>query len=134
MPLPARPFRSRTSWEEFAMSIARTLSFVVAAVVSTLAVGCSSHAEEGASSSDVTLTGKVGSGSTAVRTFGGVTAGDRGLHVVARQLHRQGEHGGNVDVPVLGDGTFRLAIARGTRYVITVDSADAKSAMIAFGN
>lgn len=114
------------------MSITRMLSLVVLAAVSTLAGGCSS-AETGPASSDVTLTGKVGSGSTAVRTFGGVTATDRGLHVVARRVHRKGEPGGVVDVAVGSDGTFRLAVARGARYVITFDSADSKSAMIAFG-
>jgi hypothetical protein len=113
------------------MSIARTFSFVVVAAVSTLAVGCSS-ADEGAPSSGVTLTGKVGSGSTATRTFGGVSASDQGLHVVARKLHRKGEPGRNVDVAVGSDGTFRIDVARGSRYVITVDSADAKSAMISF--
>lgn len=114
------------------MSITRTLSFVLVAAVSTLAVGCSS-AEEGASSSNVSLTGKVGSGTTSTRTFGGVSASDHGLHVVARRLHRQGEAGGIVDVAVGSDGTFRLDVARGSRYVITVDAADSKSAMIAFG-
>ena len=114
------------------MSITRTLSFVVVAAASTLAVGCSS-AEESASGSNVTLTGKVGSGSTAVRTFGGVSASDRGLHVVARKLHRKGEAGGVVDVAIASDGTFRVDVARGARYVITFDSADSKSAMITFG-
>jgi hypothetical protein len=114
------------------MSIARTLSFVVVAAVSTLAGGCSSS-DQGTPSSDVTITGKVGSGSTSARSYGGVSAADRGLHVVARRLHREGEVGGSFDVPVGSDGSFRLSVVHGARYVITVDSADAKSAMIAFG-
>lgn len=114
------------------MSIVRTLSVVAVALVSAFAAGCSSN-DDGPASSNVTLAGKVGSGTASPRTFGGVSASDHGLHVVARRLHRQGELGGVVDVAVGSDGSFRLDVARGSRYVVTVDSGDAKSAMIAFG-
>jgi len=115
------------------MSFVRSLSIVAVAIVSTFAAaGCSSA--EGASSDDVTLTGRIGSGSTSTRAFGGLTASDANLHVVARRVHRRGERGGVVDVAVGPDGTFRLDVARGSRWIVTVDGSGERSAMVAFGN
>lgn len=113
------------------MSIIRTISFVAAVAVSTLAVGCSSETDE---SEKVALSGKVGGGTVAPRAFGGVNVANGGLHVVARKLHRQGEVGTLVDVPVNGDGSFRLEVPRDSRWVVTVDGADASSALVSFAS
>lgn len=112
------------------MSIVRSLSFVVvAAVVSTFAAGCASETD----SDKVSLTGKVGSASSvSPKIFGGVNVANGGLHVVAHKLHKRGEAGGLVDVAVAADGTFELDVPKGSRWLVTVDSADQKSAMLSF--
>lgn len=112
------------------MSIVRSLSFVVvAAALSTFAAGCASETD----SDKVSLTGKVGSASTVTpKIFGGVSAANGNLHVVAHKLHRKGEVGGLVDVAVNADGSFKLDVPRGSRWIVTVDGADQKSAMLSF--
>lgn len=115
------------------MSFVRSLSIVAVAIVSTFAAaGCSSA--EDAPSDDVTLAGRIGSGSTSARAFGGLTASAGNLHVVAHRVHRRGERGGVVDVAVGSDGTFRLDVARGSRWIVTVDGASQGSAMLSFGS
>lgn len=113
------------------MSIVRSLSFVVvAAALSSFAVGCASEPDD---SDKVSLTGKVGSASTiAPKIFGGVVVANGNLHVVAHKLHRRGEVGGVVDVAVAADGTFEIDVPKGSRWIVTVDSADQKSAMLSF--
>jgi hypothetical protein len=125
------PSVAKTVQEEKTMSLARTLSFFVAVTAATLAVGCSSADD----SDKVMLTGRIGSGTTSTKAFGGVSASSGGLHVVARRVHKTGEvTTGNVDVVVGADGTFRLAVDHDARYVVTVDSPDQKSALISWGN
>ncbi|MBS2017113.1 MAG: hypothetical protein JST00_29775 [Deltaproteobacteria bacterium] len=114
------------------MSIIRTISLVTAVAVSTLAVGCSSETDD---SDKVALSGKVAGGSTvAPKAFGGVVVANGGLHVVARKLHRRGEAGALVDVPVNADGSFRLEVPRDSRWVVTVDGANASSALVSFAS
>lgn len=101
---------------------------LVAFALSLFAAGCSAEAADG--SDTVTLTGKVGSGSTAARDFGGVSIGSGGVHVAARKLHKEGEPGGKVEVLVGPDGSFRLEVARGSRYVVTIDDDQDHSAIL----
>ncbi len=117
------------------MSIVRSLSFVVvAAIVSASAIGCASETAEH-DASKVTLAGKVagGNGNVSAKSFGGVTAGAQGLHVIAHRVHRPGDIGGLVDVPVAADGGFHLDVPKDSRWIVTIDSAGDKSAMISFG-
>lgn len=109
------------------------LAFVV--VGSIFSVGCAADDTSGSSSDKVTLTGNVGGGSgTTTKTFGNVSTTASGLHVSAHELYVKGTDGRTVDVSVANDGTFRLDIARGSRWVVTVDDANGQSAILKFGD
>lgn len=117
-------------------------SFVLFAALSAvvaLASGCSSTEDGTGSSNKVTLTGNIngaGSSGTKTQTFGNVNVSNNGssLHVSARELHARNADGRNVDVAVNPDGSFRLDVSRGSRWVVTVDDAEGKSAIVTFGN
>jgi hypothetical protein len=121
------------------MTLRSTLSVLVLAV-SSLAVGCAAPADsdsEGtpsASSSDLTLAGNVSGGDVATKKFGSITTANGNLHVVAHEIHVRGAKGRTVDVGVNADGSFHLAVARGKRWLVTVDDADGSSAILTFGN
>ncbi len=112
------------------MGLHRSLAFVV---LSLAAVACgSSSADE--SSSKVTLAGRVGGGSTSTKSFGGITATSQGLQVTAHEVFKKGDHGSNVDVAVGADGSWSVDVARGERWILTIDSADGHSAIIKVGD
>jgi hypothetical protein len=104
-------------------------------VVSLLAVACGSSSESTAQDhGKVTLSGKVGGGSSTTQSFGGVSDTSGGLHVTAHEVFKKGAaEGRNVSVAVGADGSWSVAIARGSRWMVTVDSADGHSAMVMFG-
>jgi hypothetical protein len=117
------------------MSLRRIVS-VVALVASVCSlVGCSAENEtSGPSEPKVTLSGNLPRGGITTKSFGNVDVTSGGAHVSARKLHRRGEAGGSVDVAVDGSGHFELDVARGSRYVITVDDAQGHSALVTFSS
>ena len=118
------------------MSTYRTI--FVSTVLVTLA-GCSSGGGAGGTGGSAarTIVGSVPpSGTTTSRDYGGVTVGrdGAGLHVAAYRLHAKGDHGARVDVATGADGSFRLDVERGARYVVNVESADGNNAaLVTFG-
>ena len=118
------------------MTLRSTLSVLVLAF-SALGIGGCADTDEAASasSSDVTLAGNVsGGGSVTTKTFGSVSTANGDLHVVAREVHARGAKGRTVDVGVAADGSFHVAVARGKRWLVTVDDADGSSAIVTFSN
>lgn len=119
------------------MNLRATLS-ILAVACSSFAFGCASEASgDGSSesaSSRMMLTGNVGGGSVAAKTFGAISTSKGSLHVTAREVHARGAEGRTVDVVVAGDGSFTVGVERGRRWLLTVDDADGKSAIVTFGN
>lgn len=114
------------------ISLVSLVAFVVG--VSSL-VGCSADSSAPASSEPkVTLSGNIPRGGVSTKSFGSVNVNNGSVHVAARKLHRRGEAGGSVDVAVDPNGHFEIDVARGSRYVVTVDDADGNSALVTFGN
>lgn len=115
------------------MSLLRNTVLVVASSF-VFVVGCSSSGP--GSENTQTLTGNLGSGSTSAKSYGGISVrnGTAGLHVVAREVHKQGVVAKKIDAVVDASGAFRLDVVRGSKYVVMVESADKKSAMITLGN
>jgi hypothetical protein len=113
------------------MSLRKSVS-VLGLAFSILAVGCSS-ADDDASDS-LALSGRIGSGQARTQGWGSVSVGAGTVHVVARELHRPGSKGRKVDVIAGADGSFRLDVARGARWIVTVDGSDQNSAMVTFGD
>lgn len=102
-------------------------------VLSLAAVACGSSSAASEDHSKVTLAGSVGSGSSGTRSFGGISGGS--LHVTAHEVFKKdGARGRNVGVSVGGDGRWQVDIARGSRWIVTVDSEDGHSAMVMFGD
>lgn len=120
------------------MSFRSALSVLVLAISSAASVGCAAEAagDPSASSADqLVLEGNVGaSAATTTKSFGAISTAKGQLHVTAREVHVRGTNGRSVDVDVAPDGSFRVDIARGSRWVVTVDDADGNSAMVTFGN
>jgi hypothetical protein len=117
------------------MSLRRIVSVVTLVIGISSLVGCSAANEPSAPSAPkVTLSGNIPRSGISTKTFGSVDVNSGGAHVSARKLHRRGEAGGSVDVAVDGNGHFELDVARGSRYVVTVDDADGHSALVTFGN
>ena len=119
------------------MTLRTTLS-VIALACSSFAFGCAAHTtDQGASSggSEVTLSGNVGGGSVATKSFGGVNVAPASgaLHVYAHEVHARGETGRVVDVVVASDGSFHVGVERGKRWLITVDDGSS-SASVTFAN
>lgn len=116
------------------MSFRRIVS-LGAVVASAFSLGgCSvENAPSGPSEPKVTLSGSLPRSGMATKTFGNVDVSNGGAHVSARKLHQRGETGGSVDVAVDGSGHFELDVARGERYVVTVDDAEGHSALVTFG-
>jgi Sec-independent protein translocase protein TatA len=115
------------------MSLLRNTALVIASSF-VFVLGCSSGSD---SENTQTIRGKLGSGGTSTQSIGGISVknGTAGLHVTARAVHKQG--GGEakiVSAPVDGNGEFRLDVARGSRYVVLVESSDKRSAMVTLGN
>jgi hypothetical protein len=108
-------------------------------VSSMLVLGGCGASDDDASSTpgnQVTLRGRVGGGGTTVtpKTFGNVSTDSGSLRVSARELHARGTHGRKVDVAVGPDGSFQVAVARGARWVVTVDDREGESAIVTFGD
>lgn len=104
-------------------------------------VGCSSSDADDGDSSRVTLIGNVGgaksSSGTKTQGFGNISTAGGSLHVSAHELHAKGAPDGttrDVNVVVNGDGSFRLNVDRGARWVVTVDDAQGNSAIVTFGD
>jgi len=118
------------------MTLRSTLSVLVLAFSALGIGGCADTTDEGtsSSSSDVMLAGNVSGGSVTTKTFGSVSTTNGDLHVVAHEIHARGVKGRIVDVGVAADGSFHVAVARGKRWLITVDDADGSSAIITFSN
>ena len=119
------------------MSLRRIVSLASLVVIASLSslVGCTvENDSSGSSGSKITIAGNLPHGSVETKTFGSVDVSNGGAHVSARKLHHRGEVGGSVDVAVDGSGHFELDVARGSRYVITVDDADGHSALVTFAN
>jgi hypothetical protein len=120
------------------MTLRTTLS-IFALVCTSFAVGCSANADEPGSASkgsELTLSGNVDgtSSGTSTKSFGGLTAGSTGLHVVAHEVHLRGTAGRSVDVGVAADGSFHVGLERGKRWLVTVDDASGHSAIVTFAN
>lgn len=120
------------------MSLRRIVS-LVAVVASVFGVasltGCTvENASSGPAEPKVTLSGSIPRSGMSTKTFGSVNLSNGGAHVSARKLHQRGEAGGSVDVAVDGSGHFELDVARGSRYVVTVDDAEGHSALVTFAN
>ena len=117
------------------MSLTR-LSFAATLLVTSMLAACSGS-EDGpsttTSSSKVALTGNLGSSGLAARSFGNLSE-DGSWTITARELHVRGASGRTVDAIVAADGTFRLEVARGARWVVTVDDAKGGSAIVKFGD
>lgn len=119
------------------MNLRATLS-ILAVACSSFAFGCASESSDDASSesssSRMMLTGNVGAGGATAKTFGAISTSKGSLHVTAREVHARGVQGRSVDVAVAADGSFTVGVERGRRWLLTVDDADGKSAIITFGN
>jgi hypothetical protein len=117
------------------MSLRRIVSLVAVVVGFVSVTGCTVENESsGPSEPKVTLSGNIPRSGMSTKTFGSVNVQNGGAHVSARKLHRRGEAGGSVDVAVDGSGHFELDVARGSRYVVTVDDAEGHSALVTFAN
>ena len=117
------------------MSLRRIVSLVAVVVGFASLTGCTVENESsGPAEPKVTIEGNIPRSGISTKTFGSVDISNGGAHVSARKLHRRGEGGGNVDVVVDGSGHFQLDVARGSRYVVTVDDAEGHSALVTFAN
>lgn len=114
----------------------RTTLSVLALACSSFAFGCASENgdDPSDSSSSMMLTGNVGGGTVAAKTFGAVSTTTGSLHVTAHEVHARGSAGRNVEVAVGADGSFVLGVDRGRRWLLTVDDAEGKSAIVTFGS
>jgi hypothetical protein len=108
------------------------LSVLFASTV--FATGCGSSGEDAVSNRSVTLRGSVGAPSTIGTRVVGNGKVDGSLHVSAHELHARGQSGRNVEGTVAADGTFKLDLSRGSRWVVTVDDAEGESAIVSFGS
>ncbi len=118
------------------MTLHRSLAFVAVSLAS-LAVACgggSDASSSSSSSSAITLAGRVGGGSTSTKTFGGVSSTSQDLHVTAHEVFKKGDHGRNVDATVAADGSWSIDVARGERWMVTIDSPDGHSAIVKLGD
>ncbi len=113
------------------MTFVRSLSLVSVVALAFASVACGGS-DPGSSDGAVTMTGRVG-GSSSTKTFTGVSTSGENLRVVAHEVHKRGEHGRNVEVNVASDGFFSVDLARGSRWMITVDDASGGSAIVSFG-
>jgi hypothetical protein len=113
------------------MSLFRSIS-VLGIVLSVFAVGCSSAEDD--SADKLTLQGRIGGGQASTQAWGNVSIGNGSVQVTARELTKSGTRGRKVGVSVASDGFFRLDVARGARWIITVDGSDQNSAMVTFGD
>jgi hypothetical protein len=117
------------------MSLGKKLSWVGLLVGSMVVSGCSSEVDgRGEDASKVTLAGRIGTGSVSTRAFVGVSGSGSSLHVAARELHKRGVTGRTVNVDVSGDGSFKLDVARGSRWVVTIDDSVGGSSIVKFGD
>ena len=112
------------------MALVRNISIAIASFV--FVAGCGGS---GSGTDTQTIHGKLGSGAVSAKSYGGISvaSGTSGLHVVAREVHKRGAAGRRVDVVLDANGEFRLDVARGSRFVVMVESGQ-KSAMITLGN
>jgi hypothetical protein len=116
---------------------ARSSLFAALFVSTVFATGCSSSSgpgEDADANRSVTLRGSVGAPSTIGTRIVGNGKVDGSLHVSAHELHARGAHGRNVEGTISADGTFKLDLARGSRWVVTLDDAENESAIVSFGN
>ncbi len=116
--------------------MSKTTTILVSTVLVAL-IGCGGGggAGGGSGAGASTITGKLASGGSggSTRAYGGVLLGSE-LHVAAYKLHAKGERGARVDVAVDANGHFRLDVPRGARYVVNVEGADGRSAvLVTFG-
>src|SRR5688572_15564919 len=118
------------------MTLLKTLATAFLLVGSMAMTGCSTEVirEPQEDGSKVSLAGRIGGGDVSTRSFVGVNANGSSLHVSARELHKRGATGRNVTVDVSNDGSFKLDVARGSRWVITVDDAEGGSSIVKFGD
>jgi hypothetical protein len=113
---------------------ARPLLFAVLFASTVFAAGCGSSSEDAPADRSVTLRGNVGAPSSIGTRIVGNGKVDGSVHVTAHELHARGASGRNVEGSVATDGTFKLDLARGSRWVVTVDDAEGESALVSFGN
>lgn len=119
------------------MSLIRSALFGLFVVSSVALGGCSSESEPASASSNegkVTLAGSLANGSVGTKGFGSVSTNNGSVHISARELHVRGGRGRNIEVTPSADGTFRVDITRGSRWVVTVDDDKGNSALVTFGN
>ncbi len=117
------------------MTFAKALSVIGLLVGSMAMTGCTAEVASGqGDASKVSLAGRIGGGTISTRTFVGVTGSGSELKVSARELHKRGAAGRNVTVDVSGDGSFKLDVARGSRWVVTIDDAQGNSSIVKFGD
>jgi hypothetical protein len=99
-------------------------------VVVALATGCTAEAESASEPVQV-IEGQVPVSSTGTRAWVGVSGAGR-THVIAHALGKKGEVTADVDVNVRPDGSFRLEVARGARYVVEIADGNEHVALMTF--
>ncbi|HEY8080395.1 MAG TPA: hypothetical protein VIF62_39970 [Labilithrix sp.] len=115
------------------MGLHRSVSFAFV-VFSLAAVACGSSNGGGEGPAKITLAGRVGGGSTSTKSFGGVGVAADGLQITAHQVFKKGDHGSVVSASVANDGSWSIDVARGERWIVTIDSSDGHSAIVEIGH
>jgi hypothetical protein len=113
------------------MALLRNLSIAIASFV--FVAGCSGSGD--GSEPTQTIHGKLAAGASSAKSYGGISLanGASSLRVTAREVHKRGAIGRKADVAVDGNGEFRIDVARGSRYIVMVQSGD-KGAMVTLGD
>lgn len=107
------------------------VSLAVPAFVSLVTLsGCAASAEEQGPDKQI-IEGKVPVSQTGTRAWVGVSGAGR-THVIAHALGRRGEETSKVDVNVGPDGSFKLEVARGSRYVVEIADGSQHVALMTF--
>lgn len=115
------------------MTFVRSLALASFVALSFASVACGgSDQASSEADSKVTLTGSIGGGGVSTKGFAGIST-SAGLHVTAHEVHKRGERGRNVEVAVGSGGYFSVDLARGSRWLVTVDDAQGGSAIVSFG-